>query len=238
MAVAPIDAGTAGWPRLCGTGLSHQQFRLLARFPMTCCRRWVCRVPQGVFVLAQSPTEHGKSQDNMGKRSKKCSGLFCAWRSSKSCSLCAYDPLKGAECRRVYLGTDQLCQQSAGFNTLMFSQTQVAAHCHTASACSALTITLLTTQLSTPMFLCHSSHLISQCLGQQINPDHRTAMRPCCAVIWWERWLLVQLLNESLEWPLLSHILSYGAATTSPGFMNLRVVQLLSSLLQNSTEIQ
>jgi len=51
-----------------------------------------------------------------GEEKQKCSGLFCVWRSCKSCSLCAHAPVKGAECRRAPLDTEQLCLQRGGFN--------------------------------------------------------------------------------------------------------------------------
>lgn len=97
------------------------------------------------------PQSIARAKTTRGREAK--SAQVC----SVSCSLSAYDPENGAECRRASLGMDQLCQQSTGFSALMSSQTRVAARCHTASACSALTVTLLTTQLSTPVFLHHSS---------------------------------------------------------------------------------
>lgn len=140
-----------GWPGLCGTGLSCQHFwhdlpwQVSVHSPSGC----VCVGPV-THRAQQEPREHGEEK-------QKCSGLFCAWRSSKSCSLCAHVPVKGAECRRAPLDTEQLCLQRGWLNTLMSSQTQVGACCHTAAACSALTTILLPAQLSTPVSLHQSS---------------------------------------------------------------------------------
>lgn len=201
---------------------------------MTGCGRWACTVPQVGFVLAQSPRAHSKSQENMGKRSK--SAQVCSvpgevvspapfvpmllWRVQSAGGL----PWTrtSSDCRGVDL--TPWCPVSPRWLP-----------CHTASICSALTTILLPAQLSTPM---STSHLLSWCLGQQIHHDHRTAMQLYCAVFWWERWLLVQLGNESLEGPPLNPSLGCNSAHPSPGFMNLCAVQLLSSLLQNSTEIE
>lgn len=57
------------WPRVCGTDLLCQHFRLLTCFPVTHCGRWVC-TPQGEFLLAQASTEHSVSQESIQKRSK------------------------------------------------------------------------------------------------------------------------------------------------------------------------
>lgn len=227
MVVAPVLLVQQGWPRLCGTGLSCQHFGLPARFPMTRCGRWACRVPQGGFVLAPSPREHSKSQENVGKRSAQVCSVpgevvnpapfvpMLLWRVQSA------GGLPWTRTSSVCTGVDLTPWCSVSPRWLP---------CHTASICSALSTILLPAQLSTPM---STSHLLSWCLGQQIHCDRRTAMQLYCAVFWWERWLLVQLGNESLERPPLNPSLSCNSAHPSPGFMNLRTVAQFSSAKQH-----
>lgn len=171
-----------GWPGLCGTGLLCQRFRLLAHFPMPHHGRWVCMVPPGVFVLAQSPTEHSKSQENVGKKSKivqACSVPGGAvnpaplvpvllWRVQSSGGV----PWTWTSsiCRGVDL--PPWCPLRAGWLPSV-TQHQTA---------------LLWPPFCYPLSFLHQcqpiSHLLSWCLGQQMHHDHRTAMHLYWAVIW------------------------------------------------------
>lgn len=115
--------------------------------------RWVCAVPVTHRVQSEPRVQ--------GEEKPKCSvlwGLFCAWRSSRFCSLCVHALVKGAEWRKVPLGVHQLCVQEGGFNTLVSSQTPVAASVPTAPPCSTLGTVLLLAQGLHP-HLC-ISHLL------------------------------------------------------------------------------
>lgn len=148
--------------------------------------------------------------------------------------------VKGVEWRKVPLDMHQPCLQEGGFNILMPSQTQLAASCPTAPPCSALTAVLFCTHTYLSAFSdkqrsslsAHPSPSLAP--GQQIHHDHRKQSLSCAA-IWWEKQLLGQLGNESLEGASLSPSLSSNSAHHSPGFMNLLVTQFSSARQHSST---
>lgn len=141
------------WHRLAVSTL--QAPRSLSHDPL-----WQVSVHGPSGCVCVGPVTHGAQQEPREHEEEKqnCSGLFCAWRGCKSCSPCVHAPVKGAELRRAPL--DSFACRGGGFHTLMSSQTQVAAHCHTASTWPALTTILLPIQLSTPMSVHRPSPLL------------------------------------------------------------------------------
>lgn len=199
---------------------------------VTHCDRWVCTDPQGKFVLSQSPTDYSLSQESMGKRGQKCSGLFCAWRSSKSCSLCTHALVKSVEWRRfLWICTSFVCRKvdSTPWCPLRPSWLPAVPQHHPA--------------LPWQPFCCWLRACTHASLSAVSSPGTWTADTPwpweamClyCAAIWWERQPLVQLGNESLEGPPLSPSLSSNSAHPSPGFMNPLVTQFSSAKQHGST---
>lgn len=218
-----------GWPRLCGTGLSCQSFRLPSRNPLWQVSvhrssRYVCVVPV-THRLQLEPKEHGEERP-------KCSGLFCAWRSSKSCSLCTHALVKSVEWKRfLWICTSFVCRKvdSTPWCPLRPSWLPAVPQPHPA--------------LPWQPFCCWLRVCTHASLSAVSFPGTWTADTPrpweamClyCAAIWWERQLLVQLGNESLEGPPLGPSLSSNSAHPSPGFMNPLVTQFSSAKQHGST---